>query len=93
MTVILLTEHHLKFLSSKDGCTGSSESALIKMPHCRKSDVTAHMFTGNDEILSDVPGIIHLSPKFGNKIAEEQPVKSGNANLTQVCVANPYKPS
>ena len=38
----LLTEHHLEFLSLKGGCTGSSESTLVKMPHCRKSHVTAH---------------------------------------------------
>ena len=37
MTVELLTEHHLEFLSSKGGCTGSSESTLVKMPHCWKS--------------------------------------------------------
>ena len=33
----LLTEHHLEFLSLKGGCTGSSKSTLIKMPHCWKS--------------------------------------------------------
>ena len=42
MTVKLLTEHHLKFLRVKGGCTGSSESTLVKMPHCWKSHVTAH---------------------------------------------------
>ena len=41
MSVKLLTEHHLEFLSLKGGCTGSSESALVKMPHCWKSCVTA----------------------------------------------------
>ena len=43
MYVKLLTEHHLEFLSSKGGCTGSSESTLVKMPHCWKSHVTAHL--------------------------------------------------
>ena len=43
MTLKLLTEHHLEFLSLNGGCTGSSESALVKMPHCWKSYVTAHM--------------------------------------------------
>ena len=33
MSVKLLTEHHLEFLSLKGGCTGSSESSLVKMPH------------------------------------------------------------
>ena len=44
MSVKLLTKHHLKFLSLKGGCTGPSESTLVKMPHCWKSDVVAHMF-------------------------------------------------
>ena len=43
MTVKLLTEHHLEFLSLKSGCTGSSESKLVKMPHCWKSHVNAHL--------------------------------------------------
>ena len=43
MTVKLLTEHHLEFLSLKGGSTGSSESTLVKMPHCLKSHVTAHI--------------------------------------------------
>ena len=37
MNVKLLTEHHLEFLSLKGGCTGSSQSAHVKMPHCLKS--------------------------------------------------------
>ena len=43
MTVKLLTEHHLEFLSLKGGCTDLSESTLVKMPHCWKSLVTVHM--------------------------------------------------
>ena len=43
MTVKLLTEHHLEFLGLKGGCTGSSEPTLVKMSHCRKSHVTAHI--------------------------------------------------
>ena len=39
----LLTEHRLEFLSLKGGCRGSSESTLLKMPHCRKSYVMAHL--------------------------------------------------
>ena len=45
MNVKLLTEHHSEFLSLKRGCTGSSESTLVKMPHGWKSHVTAHMLT------------------------------------------------
>ena len=43
LTVKLLTEHHLEFLSLKGGCTGSSESTHVKMPRCWKSHVTAHI--------------------------------------------------
>ena len=41
MILRLLTEHHLEFVSLKVGCIGSSESTLVKMPHCWKSHVTA----------------------------------------------------
>ena len=34
MSVKLLTEHRLEFVSLKGGCTGSSESTLVKMRHC-----------------------------------------------------------
>ena len=43
MSVKLLTEHHLEFLSLKGDCTGSPESTLVKIPHCWKSHVTAQM--------------------------------------------------
>ena len=43
MTLSLLTEHHLEFLSFKGDCTGSSESTLVKMPHCWKSHVAAQL--------------------------------------------------
>ena len=41
--VKLLTEQHLEFLSLNGDYTGSSESTLVKMPHCWKSHVTAHL--------------------------------------------------
>ena len=41
MIVKLLTEHHLEFLRLKGGCTGSSESRLVKIPHCWKSHALA----------------------------------------------------
>ena len=43
MIVKLLTEHHLEFLSLNGGCTGSSESTLIKMSNCWKSHVLAQV--------------------------------------------------
>ena len=44
MSVRLLTEHYLELLSLKRGGTGSSESTLVKMPHCWKSHVAAHLW-------------------------------------------------
>ena len=45
MAVKLLTEQNLEFLSLTRGCTGFSESTLVKMPHCWKSHVTAHLIS------------------------------------------------
>ena len=44
MSVKLLTEHHLEFLSLKGGCTGSSESTHVKMPHFWKSHALAYLY-------------------------------------------------
>ena len=44
MTLKLLTEHNLEFVSLKAGCTGSSESTLVKMPHSWKLHVAAHIY-------------------------------------------------
>ena len=49
MIVKLLTEHHLEFLSLKGGCTGSSESTLVKMPYCWKSHALAQLLLVNLE--------------------------------------------
>ena len=43
MIVKLLTEHDLEFLSLKGGCIVSPESTLVKVQHCWKSHVTAHL--------------------------------------------------
>ena len=42
---ILLTEQHLEFISLNGGCTGWSESILVKMSHCWKSHIAAHIDT------------------------------------------------
>ena len=44
MIVKLLTEHHLKFLSFRGGCRGSSESTLVKMSNCWKSHAAAQIY-------------------------------------------------
>ena len=43
MTVKLMTEQHLEFLSFIGGCSGSSESTLVKMPHCWTSHALAQL--------------------------------------------------
>ena len=49
MSVKLLPEHHLEFPYLKGGRTDTSESTLVKMPHCWKSHVAA-------KIISDTGG-------------------------------------
>ena len=63
MNIKLLSEHHLEFLSLKGGCTGSSKSTLVKMPHFWKLHVTAQMgnlfrFSGSKKL--DLPPYISL---------------------------------
>ena len=54
MTVKLLTEYHLEFLSLKGSCTGSSESLLVKIPHCWKSHAAAQITNKRQEISTNV---------------------------------------
>ena len=44
MIVRLLTEHHLEFLSLKEGCRGSTECTHVRMPHCWKSHALAQIY-------------------------------------------------
>ena len=60
MTVKLLTEHHFEFLGLKGGYTGSLESALVKIPHCWKSHVTAQLYMG-----------LHIRPYANSHDVEE----------------------
>ena len=43
ITVKLLSKQQLEILSLSGGCAGSSESTLVKMPHCWESYVTAQL--------------------------------------------------
>ena len=40
---LVLTEQHLEILSLKGGCSGTSKSTLVKIPHCWKSHVMAQL--------------------------------------------------
>ena len=58
MIVKLLTEHHMEFLSLKEGCTGSSESTLVKMSNCWKSHAKPHFeFLQTKEVIAVAPVI------------------------------------
>ena len=50
MNIKLLTEHHLEFLSLTGGCSGLSESTLVKMPHCWKPLVSRLIFRGSNSL-------------------------------------------
>ena len=43
MIAKLLTEYHFEFLTLKEGCSGSSESTLVKITNCWKSHAAAHI--------------------------------------------------
>ena len=60
MTVKLLTEHYLEFLSCTGGYTGSSESTLVKIPHCWKSHVTVHML----KLIMFAPQFLNVSMEY-----------------------------
>ena len=44
MSVKLLTEHHLEFLSLTGGHRSPSQSTHVKMPHCWKSHALAQLY-------------------------------------------------
>ena len=64
MTVKLLTEHRSDVLRLKGCCTGSSEFTLVKMPHCWKSHVMAHMHFNKVYSNSSFIRLMEFSIKF-----------------------------
>ena len=59
MSVKLLTEHHLQFLSLKGGFTCRSESTIVKMPHCWKH-MSRLIYRGIETS--------HIGPNLENKV-------------------------
>ena len=90
MIVKLLTEHLLEFLSLKGGCKGSSESTLVKIPHCWKSHITAqytfsYVFTNPIIciiIRSQRPGVPPSRPQHGQQAHNgvKPPTRSSSQN-------------
>ena len=79
MIVKLLTEQHLEFLSLKGGCRGSSESSLVKMPHCWKCHATAHILFRLDKIHNINMYMYKLKDK--NEIWNLKLISSDHVNL------------
>ena len=65
MTVKLLPEHHLELLSLNGGCTGWSESTLVKMSNCWKTHAAAHMLCDCSKLFQKL--ILFLDSTGGNK--------------------------
>ena len=65
----LLIEHLLEFLSLNGGCTGSSESTLVKMPHCWKSHVMAQIMKLY-HTLHYTKFLLHMFEKFPKILAK-----------------------
>ena len=78
MVVKLLIERHLEFLSLKGGCTGSSESTLVIMPHCWKSHAMPQNFT-----VTFYKEQQHTGPSFVNSFCERstQAISSQTENF------------
>ena len=71
MSVKLLAEHHLEFLSIKGGCTGSYESTLVKMPHCWKSHGAAHTVMSSEANISN-PKVLYYFTRTWVKVKNFQ---------------------
>ena len=52
---------NLGYLSLKGGCTGSSESTLVKMAHCWKSHVRAHFIYRKSKLLVKHTTLLEIS--------------------------------
>ena len=79
MTVKLLTEHHLEFLSLKGGCSGSSESTHVKVPHCWKLHAlaqSASFFTDFQNQINDITSYIDASNVYGSSDEESAELRS-----------------
>ena len=97
MNVKLLTEQYLEFLSLTGGCTGSSESTLVKIPNCWKSHVTAHIRVPTRQgKVREICFFFKVREKSGNSVKWsgklENLQKSGKSQgILKSCLVNPSK--
>ena len=61
MSVKLLTEYNLGFLSLKGGCICLFESTIVKMPHCWKSHAMTKIIVNGSGILWNVKRRISIT--------------------------------
>ena len=87
MSVNLLTEHHLEVLSLKGGCTGTSESIHVKMPHCWKSHVAAHIYG----LLTVSFPPSSLMPWTGNGLAGAVLLQQRRPHIERISLIQIYK--
>ena len=52
-----------KFLSLRGGCTGSSESSLVEMPHRWKSHVAAHFISSGQDVKQNIRDLLTMGVK------------------------------
>ena len=78
MTVKLLTEPHLRFLSLKGSCTGSSKFSLIKMSHCYKSHVMAYFSSRQGAVDATCKQLSGISSSSLNCTADSKLDKNQN---------------
>ena len=57
MIVTLLTEHNFELLSLKGSCRGSSESTLVKISNCWKSQALAHLLINRPRLVLKQPTV------------------------------------
>ena len=83
MTVKLLTEHNLEFLSLTGGCTGSSVCIHVKVPYCWKSHVTAHIFISRLTMCGESPLPVFTRNRWLSKeiFSNKHPVAKRGAQI------------
>ena len=89
MTVKLLSEHNLEFLSLKGGCRGSSESAHVKMPHCWKSHALAQipsiLFSGKRSIFGITQMLYRLKVNSHKTLSRYAAGYISESNKHKIC--------